>query len=200
MRYFLLAVFLVLSLGLTACFGPTTMPANTQYRLSAVSNLQLPKKRASNIAIMKPLASSPLNSQAMIYRQGLVSGEFSYHQWQAPVPEMLQNQIIQALIKANLFHAVVPAQFYAESQYLLKTELMDFEQIFAPGGSYFLVKINVSLLAAKNNQIIAQKLFQVSQPAAAQGPEAGVIAANLATERFLNQLINFLANNLAQQK
>ncbi len=193
-KLFSLILILFNSLILSACLGPAKTITPTQYSLYAVpSHLAVKKSsNATSITVMKPIAIAPFNSSAMIYREGLETGEFNYHTWQSSVPDMLQTQITQTLINVGLYRAVVASQTYADSQYSLRTEILNFEQIFYAQNSVFLLKISATLVDNKDNRIVAQKLFQITEPTAYRNPESGVVAANLATGKFLRQLVGFL--------
>lgn len=191
-----LILILLNSLVLSACLSPVKTTAPTQYGLYAAPQHQTVKKHGNaSITVMKPIAIAPFNSNAMIYREGLKTGEFHYHVWQSSVPDMLQTQMIQTLIQSGVYRAVVASQTYADSQYSLRTEILNFEQIFYEKQSVFLLKISATLVDNKDNRVVAQKLFQITEPTTYRNPESGVVAANLATEKFLRQLLAFLARH-----
>lgn len=139
-----------------------------------------------------PKTHPTYQNHGMIYRQHAYQVEaYSRHRWVSSPVKMLQPLIVQRLSSMPQFHAVVASPFAGRSDYRLDTEIIDFSQVTDKAPGYFQVTIAAQIVDAKTSRVISSRRFSYQQPTTSLDPRAGVIAANQAMARILEDLAVF---------
>ena len=122
---------------------------------------------------------------------------FAYHEW-ADTPAKMTAAIIGGRLDASgLFGAVLTGSADVRTDLRLDSELIRLRQMIDGASSAVELVIKVGLIDVSSRSLLAAKTFSYTEAAAGANPPAGVAAANRAADRFLTDLINFVADSIA---
>jgi cholesterol transport system auxiliary component len=145
------------------------------------------------LAISQPAVRAGFDTAKIAYiRQPLELEYFATHRWADTPARMLKPLLAQAL--EPLFSAVVPTPAALPADLRLDSELIRLQQNFTSKPSRIQLTLRVQLVNIKDKQIIISHLFDESEDVSREDAYAGVIAANHALQRILEQLTDFLAH------
>jgi cholesterol transport system auxiliary component len=113
---------------------------------------------------------------------------FANHRWADSPARMLEPNLMRALEGSGLFQAVVRAPTSARFDLRLDTEVLRLVQVFEPTESRVEVAVRVCLLDTHQQRVLVSDVLEVTEPAAERTPYGGVIAANGAVDRLLQEL------------
>ena len=113
---------------------------------------------------------------------------FAHHRWADSPAHMLEPLLISALESSGLFQAVVQAPTTARFDLRLDTELLRLVQVFEPSESRVELAVRISLLDTQQQRVLVSDVLAVTEPATERTPYGGVIAANKAVVRLLEEL------------
>lgn len=187
--------FIPLTIGLVGCslLSPAPSQSLNKYVLTIKPNIKSYQNSGRTIMVSPPKVSPLYSTHNMIYTTSPYKvAYFAKNSWADTPAQMLQPLIIQTLQSTHYYKAVVPASNYSAYDRMLNTQLMDFKQVFHGGFNVFEIRLNAQVIESRTHKILAAKAFTVRVPAPACTPEGGVIAANLATEKLLAQLANWV--------
>lgn len=122
---------------------------------------------------------------------------FAHHRWADSPARMLEPLLISALESSGLFQAVVQAPTTARFDLRLDTELLRLVQVFEPTESHIELAVRISLLDTRQQRVLVSDVLEVSESTAERTPYAGVIAANKAVARMLEELQQVLRSSVA---
>lgn len=196
------AVIVVALLTLSACaiespesavpveydFGPLPSYARGENAIPAI------------VMIASVRAPGWIDSDGIVYRllyEGAARPQsYAMSRWAAEPPLLLGDRLRSRL--AAVSRGVVSSAFGARSDYTLRVELEDFSQQFeAPGQSRALLRARVTLLGSAPRILLAQRVFEVQQPAEPHA-QGAVKALTVATDRFLDELLPWVAAIVAR--
>lgn len=130
----------------------------------------------------------------MLYRLAYADAQqlrtYSQSRWVMTPAELLQQRLREGLARS---FALPPASESAPR--LVHVELEEFSQLFTtPQESTGLLRLRVSLLqrGAAGEQLLAQRDWQVQQPAPTADAAGGVRALNAATDTMVTELVQWL--------
>lgn len=183
-----------------ACLLATVLTACTGLQAPHVENTRLyvlEARPASNparsdrvLAISMPDAWPGFDTPQMAYVQHPLTLEyFATHRWADTPARLLKPLLSQSL--EPLFRAVVPSPGLIPADLRLDTELIRLQQDFTVRPSRIQLILRAQLTDVKNKRVIAVKLFDASENADSDDAYGGVIAANRALQRVLEQLADF---------
>jgi cholesterol transport system auxiliary component len=121
---------------------------------------------------------------------------FAYHEWVDSPARMIGAAIGARLDASGLLGAIVTGSSEVRTDLRLDAELQRLQQDFTGAGSVLDLSIKVSLVDVTRRSLVSAKTFSYKE-AAGGDPETGVAAANLALERFLGELTEFVADSIA---
>jgi cholesterol transport system auxiliary component len=149
------------------------------------------------ILVNQPRANAIYNSPRMIYIPACYQIQyFSQNRWADTPTQMLQSLIINSLQNTGYFQAIINTPSTTYYDWVLNTQLLSFQQEFIIFPSRFRISIRAQLIDAHSRHVIATQDFVVSQIAAHDDPYGGALAANLATQKILNEINCFCLRNL----
>ena len=192
---------LIVIVGLSACATPQPPAPKAVYdfgpALSAVSAAN-PANAPRLLAIALPdiEAGAGLDSPALLYRLQYADAQqlrpYAQARWSVPPAQLVRARLRDAL---SAQRAVLPGE--GNTPWVLRVELDEFSQLFAsPEASQGLVRLRASLL--KNDQLVQQTTVLARANAASQDAAGGVRALTAATDDAVNQLVSWLAKQLAE--
>jgi cholesterol transport system auxiliary component len=113
---------------------------------------------------------------------------FANHRWADSPARMLEPNLMRALEASGLFQAVVRAPTTARFDLRLDTEVLRLVQVFEPNESRVEVAVRVCLLDTHQQRVLVSDVLEVTESATERSPYGGVIAANRAVDRLLEEL------------
>jgi cholesterol transport system auxiliary component len=116
---------------------------------------------------------------------------FVKSRWADTPAQMLQSLLTQALQDTHYFYMVGASPASGYYDYVLNTQLLQFEQTFSGHGSEFYITLRAQLIKTASNQVIATRQWTVIEAAPENTPYGGVIAANRATVKMLERVAAF---------
>lgn len=192
---FLLA--LIAASFLTACsLGPVqTSQVNTYSLHSSNTFGQTTNQRNSGILLVTATnASSSFASTNMYYQQQPYQLQsFAKNAWLNTPSDMIANNIVENLNQLRLFKAVFNnVNPGANVSYILNSRLISLYQDFTHKPSVLVMSVQLTLINAKHNQVLASQIFTYNVPCTEDTPYGGVLAANKALGEFLNDMDRFV--------
>jgi cholesterol transport system auxiliary component len=185
----LTAIALVLLLAGCVSHRPTP----TRYSLDASPEPTEPaSKLHATIAIPEFVAPSWLRNVAMIYRLDYQAAPrptpYSDSEWQAPPGEMLTLRLRELITEANSGFTVSRLDSAREG-YELTVSLESFLQVFSqPHESRCIVQM-VATLTGPGHHLLAERSFNVEQPAPSGNAAGGVRGLTQASDAALEQIV-----------
>jgi cholesterol transport system auxiliary component len=200
MKSKLIAVIVATCAVLTGCslLTPVKNERGSTYELSAVPDITPAKhSRKINLMVAQPEISSAYNTHQIAYTtKPFTIDYYSRNQWAETPSEMLHPLIVETLQDANYFHAVVTPPFSGHSDYLLTTQINKLQIDMLTKPAHVHLSLRLQLIKLANNQIIATKNIYIEESMEGDTPYAGVLAANKATEKALQKIVNFCMVNI----
>ena len=187
--------WLLMATLLSACALPERALAPLRYDFGppvATTSASPSGQRA--VLALRVQASPALDGPAMLYRLAYADAQqlraYSQSRWALAPAELVQQRLREGLGRS---FALPPAGESAPR--LVHVELEEFSQLFtAPQESSGLLRLRVSLLqrSAGGEQLLAQRDWQLQQPAPSADAAGGVRALNVATETVVTELVQWL--------
>ncbi len=116
---------------------------------------------------------------------------FAYHEWIAPPAKMIASLMESRLQASGLFSAVLAGSPDVRTDLRLDSELQVLQQDFTGDESTLNFTIRVNLVEVQSRTLLGSETFDYQEPAGGNA-EAGVVAANRAVDRYLDELTGFL--------
>jgi cholesterol transport system auxiliary component len=137
-------------------------------------------------------AAAGSDSRRMVYLRHAHKLEyFAHHEWLDTPARMLAPLIIVVLENSGGFRAVVPTPSAAAGDMTLDTGIVRLHQDFTHQPSVVRFTLHVSMVDNTTRKVVGWREFDASVAATSEGPEGGVVAANLAVQAVLEQLTGF---------
>jgi cholesterol transport system auxiliary component len=119
---------------------------------------------------------------------------FAANRWADTPALMLGPLLADALERAGGFGAVVQMPSAVVADVRLETELVRLQQDFETQPSRVELAVRVQLIDARGRRVLASRLFEETEPAPSEDAYGGVMAANRALQRLLEQVVEFCAS------
>lgn len=156
-----------------------------------------PSATAPVIAVAMPRARPGFDSPRMAYVRKTHELEyFTRNQWVDTPARMLAPLLMQALETGGRFRAVVTPQSGATASLRLDSEIVRLQQDFSTTPSRVRFTLRVQLLDLPGRQVVATREFDAVENAPSDDPYGGVVAANRALRRVLDEVAAFCADSL----
>jgi cholesterol transport system auxiliary component len=162
--------------------------------LVSVKTAQL--KRDLVLSVSMPRAKTGFDTFKMAYqRQPHELEYFAVNRWADTPARMLAPLLVQTLEQG--FRAVVQAPGAVSSNIRLDTELIRLQQNFETRPSRVQLTLRAQLIDVTDKRVLAIKLFDETENATSEDAYGGVVAANRALQRVLDQVLEFCINESA---
>ncbi len=181
-----------IALLLAACSLPAPKVEDTHLFLLDSSPVEPVSVQRSDLvlSVSRPVAWPGFDTPRMAYlRQPLTLEYFATHRWVDTPSRMLSPQLVRAL--EPHFRAVVQTPGILPASLRLDTELVRLQQNFSTRPSRIQLTLRAQLIDIKEKRVIATRLFDESETADSDDAYGGVLAANRALQRVLQQLVEF---------
>jgi cholesterol transport system auxiliary component len=190
-RLFVPATALLLALaGCGSLIGPSNPPPQI-YRLAPASPAAPGGAQIGwQLTIGRPGASQTLDSERIALSRGAMMDYFADAQWNDNVPRLLQSSAVEAFERSGRIAAVGPESAGLRADYLLETDIRDFEAQYDSTNGAPLVVVDIAArLVDPRGKVITTREVRQTAPAG-QNSVAGVVAAfDQATAAALADLV-----------
>jgi cholesterol transport system auxiliary component len=176
---------------------PKPAPPAARYILDAGMPASAPRQAvagAPSIAVEAPRAAPGYGSRHMVYMRRPAEIEaFAFHEWVDAPARLLEPMLVRALQDSGGFSVVLHAPSAAASGWRLETELLRLHQDFSVRPSQVRLVLRAVLVDSASRRAMAWREFDVSVPAASEGPVAGALAAQTAAQAVVLAVATFCA-------
>ena len=158
--------------------------------------------KADKVLKISPIgALSPYNSQAIVYSETPNDlNSYVYSQWSDAPVRLLEKLFQQSIQSRGVFKAVVTDSSVSKADYLLESNLLNFNQIITDNiHSHVVVTIQFVLLNARQRKIIATTMFSETADVKQNNAQGAVTAFNQASQKIADRLVAWLIKNLRRQ-
>ena len=175
---------------------PVQYSPSQTYVLSPSVPTTTAKPTQLTLLVESPKATQAFDTTQMAYvNKPYQLTYFSYNQWADTPAQMLHPLLIQALQNTGHFHAVIANPNTTQYDVVLKITVLQLQQSFLQKPSQIQFNVRAQLVNNTSHQVIATQQFNITEAAAEDTPYGGVIAANKATEKLLQQITQFCLDN-----
>jgi cholesterol transport system auxiliary component len=144
------------------------------------------------LKISVPNAAPTFQSSRMAYiEQPYRIDYFAQNEWVDPPSQMLKTLLMRQLSASGLFRAVFSDSAGVDESLRLDSDLIELVQVFGESSSEVRVTVRFDLIDVARRAILFSDTLSAAEPAA-RDPYAGVVAANAAVQRLLDQLVTRL--------
>ena len=185
---------LLASLALTGCALSGRSPATpvATYVLESAGDTT-PTQSAANGATLRismPVSAPELASSQMAYvEQPYRIDYFAQHAWADTPARMLKPLLTQHLAASGLFRFAFADSAGVDETLRLDSNIIELAQRFTATSSEIQLAIRFDLIDVEHRTILLSQTISITEAATAREPYAGVIAANRAVQRALDQLV-----------
>jgi cholesterol transport system auxiliary component len=193
-RRLLLASALLLA-GCTGLHAPPAEHINLYLLDERASSRAAPVKRDLVIEVGMPRAQPGFDTPQMAYvQQPHELNYYAVNRWTDTPSHMLAPLLVQALEQSGGFRAVVQEPSAVPADIRLDTELVRLQQDFEMHPSRVEFTLRAQLTDVRSNRVLATRVFDETENAPSENAYGGVIAANRALQKILDQLSAFCIN------
>ena len=200
-----LAVLLLAPVFGGCSIGPAeTNPARTYLLNPSISIEKVsanPARSDAATLLISTLRAQPgFDTARMAYL--LRPNELNYYavnRWVDAPPRMLARPLTQAMEATGLWRAVVQAPNTARIDYRLDCDNLALEQQFFSNPSRVRIALRAQLVELKARKVLAAREFEVFETAASDDAYGGVIAADKALAKLLQQLAVWVGTVMSEK-
>ncbi len=151
------------------------------------------KTHAATLLVFPLETKSIYDTTQIAYRAGSYQvAYFIQHEWDRTPSQMLQPMLIRALENTHYFSAVLTPPYSGHYTYALRAEILELAQDFMSEPAALRLSLRLQLSDGAANQVIATKEILLREPMQEKTPDAGIVAANDATAKALQEVAKFL--------
>jgi len=156
------------------------------------------KPAAATLLVMEPDIEPAFDTTQIAYTsEPYQVAYFSRHEWAQTPSRMLQTLLVQTLQATRRFSAVLTPPHVGRTTHTLRTQVIELIQDFRTTPPTVRLALRVRLSDDAANRLIAQRDISLSEPMAHRNPEAGVVAANEAAAKALQEIARFVLEHAA---
>lgn len=202
------AVAAGMALSLAACEVP--LPGQGEpprlYRLTALKDSSKDlagkvKMRPWQISVDKPVAAAGLDTPRIaVMRKPLTTEYFARVNWIDPAPDMIQTLMVESLENSGLLKAVGRDAVGLRPDFVLKTELREFQAEMTGSPALARVRLNVKIVRMPRRQIIGSKTVEATSSASSQNLDDIVRAYEDAMHEALGKVTEWTVTTLPENR
>jgi len=189
---------MVAALGVPTVSGCALLsPAKIETKKEVLSKMppEFPQKQphTATVLVYPPETQPIYDTTRMAYTiQPYQVAYFRDYEWGETPSQMLQPLLVRTLQNTHYFSAVLTPPHPGRYTYALRTEILELTQDFTSEPTTLLLSLRVSLTDGAANRVIASKEILLREPMQQKTPYAGVVAANDATAKALQEVAKFV--------
>lgn len=178
--------------GLTACvsLGPSTPAA--RFALQADFEGQPIAGPGPALVVAVPTAAAGFDGPRIVYvRRAHELEFFARNEWADAPARMLAPLLVRALERSGRFQAVADARTPAAAGLRLDSEIVRLQQEFIGRPSRVRLTVRVQLSDVASRRVLGAREFEEVEVAPSDDPYGGVVAANRAVRRVLDDVVTY---------
>jgi cholesterol transport system auxiliary component len=183
-------------LAVTACAllsKPPKVVIEKAVLIEVPQDLPQRANRGATVFVFPPKTTPLYDTTQMAYRtQPHEVAYFSEREWGETPSQMVYPLVVRTLENTQAFRAVLTEPLTAHYTYALRTEILELIQDFKPDSATLVLSLRFQLTDYGAKTVIATKEVSVREPMAEKNSHAGVIAANAATAKALQQMAQYV--------
>jgi cholesterol transport system auxiliary component len=173
-----------------------TLPSTNRYTLELTNQFtsNTTQTQQYNIKILEPLSTKLYNNTNIYYSdKSFTIYPYVLNKWSNYPTKMIQQQLVMALDKANLYNSVTTDMINGKFDFVLQSELLKMVQLIEKNSAYSVLKIKFYILN-KYNQNISTKTFEYKIKNDSINAYGAIKAYNQALNQLTNDLFIWLQN------
>jgi cholesterol transport system auxiliary component len=123
---------------------------------------------------------------------------YAFNQWADAPGRMMLGLLAQAMEATGLWHAVVQAPTPMRADYRLDCDNLAVEQQFFSQPSRVRLALRAQLIELNKRKILATREFELFEAAPTEDAYGGVVAANRAAARLLEELALWIGTSMSE--
>lgn len=165
----------------------------SHYSIDFKTKKVVDKPKYNSIFIEESQVNRAFNLTSIFYSQkDYKFEEYAKNRWINLPSNMIYNQIIDSFNSSNLYNTVVTKDKKLDFEYLLKSEIIKFYQVFEQDKSYAIIKVKFDLI--KDKRVVKSYNFDKKILCKTNDSYGFVEATNKGLEEIINTLLKQLAN------
>jgi len=153
---------------------------------------------AGTVLVFPPATMPVYDTVLMAYRtEPRQIAYFSRRQWGATPSQMIQPLLVATLEKTHSFRVVLVPPYTGPYTYSLHTQILDLIQDFTPKSATLVLRLRFQLTGYGASRVIAARDISVREPMLQRNSHSGVVAANNATAKALQEMAEFVLESTA---
>jgi cholesterol transport system auxiliary component len=149
--------------------------------------------RGDTLLVFSPKTTPLYDTTQMAYStQPHEIAYFSEREWGETPSQMLYPLLVRTLENTHAFRAVLTEPFAARYTYALRTEILELIQDFSSDSASLVLSLRFQLTDSSAKTVIATREVSVHEPMRERNSYAGVMAANVATAKALQQMAQYV--------
>ncbi len=186
------------AVGLSACVSLGPAAPSTRYELQAVFEGQPVAGSGPALVVAPPTAAPGFDGPRIVYVKRPHTLEFfSRNEWVDTPPRMLAPLLVRALERSGAFASVAEARNAADAGLRLETEIVRLQQEFTARPSRVRMTVRIQLSEVPSRRMLGAREVEVVEEAPSDDPYGGVVAANRAVRRVLDEIVAYCGERSA---
>jgi cholesterol transport system auxiliary component len=189
---------IAIALGTASVAGCALLSPPDTKGMTAVLNkmpVEVPRRESRPVILLvfPPDANPIYDTVQMAYT--LRPYEVAYfrdHQWGETPSQMLQPMLVKTLERTGYFGVVLTPPYTGRYTYALRTEILELMQDFTSEPATLRLSLRLQLSDSATGRLAATKEISVREPMQQKAPYAGVVAANEAVAKALQEAARFV--------
>ena len=151
------------------------------------------------LAVAPPRITAGLDTTNIAYvKERFRLDYYVNNQWVDSPRRMLVPLVINALEQTGRFRSVVNAPSPVSEDVSLETDLLGLQQEFFTTPSQVRLKVRAQLIDMRRRTVLATRIIEAVEPAPSEDAYGGVVAANKALSRVLEELAQFCVGEVSR--
>jgi cholesterol transport system auxiliary component len=186
------------AVGLFACvsLGPKT--PTTRYALQALFEGQPVAGPGPALVVAQPTAAPGFDGPRIVYVKRPHELEFfTRSEWVDTPARMLAPLLVRALERSGAFASVAESGSAAGAGLRLEAEIVRLQQEFTTRPSRVRVTVRIQLSEVPSRRVLGVREIEAVEEAPSDDPYGGVVAANRAVGRVLDEIVSYCGERSA---
>jgi len=152
---------------------------------------------AETLLVNLPRAQAGFDTPHIVYlRHPYTINYYANNQWVDTPSRMLAPLLVQAMEKTGCWRVAVQMPVAVQGDYRLDTEIVHLQQEFFSQPSRVRLTLQVQLVELPGQSVIATRQFEILEDAPSEDAYGGVIAANHAVDKLLDQMADWVTSQM----
>jgi cholesterol transport system auxiliary component len=180
------------AVSLSACVSLGSSTPSTRYELQAVFEGQPVGGTGPVLVVAPPTAAPGFDSPRIVYVKRPHELEFfTSSEWVDTPSRMLAPLLVRALERSGAFASVAETRSAAAAGLRLEAELVRLQQEFTERPSRVRLTVRIQLSEVPSRRALGAREIEAVEEAPSDDPYGGVVAANRAVRRVLDEIVAY---------